>query len=60
MELMDIFAKYDNLLDASCKRNERMYTEMCKELNKNANLVIEVSSGRRGATQPVPVEEYIK
>ena len=51
MELMDIFAKYDTLLDASCKRNEKMYVEVCKELNKQANLVIEVSTGKRGGTQ---------
>lgn len=60
MEMMEIFSKYDLALDSSCKRNERMYTEMCAELNKNANLVIEVSSGRRGGSQQMSVEDYIK
>lgn len=60
MELMDVFSKNDTQLDASCKRNEKMYTEMCKELNKNANLVIEVASGKRGGSQQVSVEDYIK
>ena len=60
MELMGIFQKYDTMLDASCKRNEKMYTDMCKELNKKADLVIEVNTGRRGGTQNMSVEEYIK
>jgi len=34
MELMDTFNKYDQTLDQSCKKNEKMYFEMAKELNK--------------------------
>ena len=61
MELMDVFSKYDTQLDASCKRNEKIYFEMSKVLNKPANLVIEVNTaGRRAGTQQVSVEEYIK
>ena len=29
MELMDLFAKFDMQLDASCKRNEKIYFDMC-------------------------------
>lgn len=60
MEIMDSFGKQDLQLDGACKRNEKMYMDMCKELNKNANLMIEVNSGRRGGTQQVTVEDYIK
>lgn len=60
MEIMDSFAKQDVLLDACCKRNEKMYVDMCKELNKNANLVIEVNTGRRGGSTQMTVEDYIK
>ena len=42
MELMDIFAKFDLQLDASCKRNEKMYFDMCKTLEKEPKLVIEL------------------
>jgi len=33
MELMDVFQKYDLAIDAQCKRNERMFEEICKERN---------------------------
>ena len=33
MEIMDIFQKCDQQIDASCKRNEKMYYDICKELN---------------------------
>ena len=33
MELMDVFQKYDVAIDTQCKRNERMYEEICKERN---------------------------
>lgn len=48
MELMDTFSKYDLQLDASCKRNERMYFDISKELEKPAELKIEMSAGRKG------------
>lgn len=59
MELMDSFGKYDLLLDASCKRNEKMYYEMCKTVNQPPNLVIEVEQ-RRGAAKAVPIEEFLQ
>ena len=31
MELMDVFQKVDVSIDGQCKRNERMYEEICKE-----------------------------
>jgi hypothetical protein len=59
MELMDIFSKYDQQIDASCKRNEKMYFDICKELNQPAKLNIEIS-GNRGRSEQVDVEAYIK
>jgi len=60
MELMDIFSKIDTLVESSCRKNEKMYFEMCKELKKNPNLVLEVSTSRRGGSKKVSVEEYIQ
>lgn len=48
MEMMDTFAKYDTTLDASCKRNEKMYFDVGKDLGKPADLKIEVAAARRG------------
>ena len=45
MELMDTFAKYDMIVDGSCKRNEKMYHDICKEKNQDPDLKIEVSTG---------------
>ena len=59
MELMDIFAKADQVLDASCKRNEKMYFEMCKTLDKEAKLHIEVEQ-RRGAAKSMPIEQFLQ
>jgi hypothetical protein len=60
MELMDVFGKTDTIVDASCKRHERLYFEMCKELSKPEVLMMEVSVGRRGEMKKATVEEYIK
>ena len=38
MELMDLFAKFDMQLTASCNRAEKTYFEMAKILNKNPEL----------------------
>jgi hypothetical protein len=39
MELVDVFAKNEVLVDASCKRNEKLYFDMAQELNiKDAQL----------------------
>ena len=52
MELMDVFQKYDVAIDAQCKRNERMYEEICKErdipFKAVDNLQITTSGGGRG------------
>lgn len=34
MELMDTFSKYDAQIDSSCKRNEAVFHQTAKELNK--------------------------
>jgi len=38
MELMDLFAKFDNALTQSCNRSEKTYFDMAKTLNKNPEL----------------------
>lgn len=43
MELVDVFSKYELLVDGSCKRNEKLYFDMAQELNmKDAQLQIDV------------------
>ena len=59
MELMDVFAKYEIQIDNSCKRNEKMYFDVCKELNKQPSLKMEVPSGRRGQMDTIDVEQFI-
>lgn len=61
MELLDIFAKYDLTVDAACKRNEKMYYELCKEKNQEPDLKLEVAqAGRRGqANKVVDVKTWI-
>lgn len=44
---MDTFQKLDVSVDASVRRNERLYFEMGKELNKPTHLYIEVSGQRQ-------------
>jgi len=46
MQLMDTFQKLDLSVDGSVRRNERLYFDMAKELNKPAKLYIEVSGQR--------------
>ena len=47
MELVDVFAKNEVLVDGSCKRNEKLYFEMAQELNiKDAQLQIDVPQNR--------------
>ena len=43
---MDVFQKLDIAIDSSVRRNERLYFEMGKELNKPTHLYIEVSGQR--------------
>ena len=59
MELMDQFGKYDIALDNACKRNEKMYYEMCGQLNKKPALEMEVPSGRRGQMDKKSVQDFI-
>ena len=33
MEVVDVFAKYEIIVDGSCKRNEKLYFDMAQELN---------------------------
>ena len=58
MQLMDSFNKLDTALDSSCRRNERMFFDISKELNKKQSLYIEISGQRE--PQQLEVEEYIK
>ena len=62
MELMDTFAKYDMAVDGACKRNEKLYIELCQNKNQEPDLKLEVSSGqKRGqANKMVTVDEYIR
>jgi len=56
--LMDSFAKLDVAIDSSCRRNERLYFDLAKELEKKGNLVIEIPGQRD--SQNLEVEAYIK
>lgn len=62
MELMDTFSKYDLVIDGACKRNEKMYIDLCKDKNQEPDLKLEVNSGqRRGqANKMVTVAEYMQ
>jgi hypothetical protein len=42
MELMDTFSKYETQLDASCKRNEKLFFELRDELNSEMDLDIDM------------------
>jgi len=57
MQLMDSFAKLDVAIDSSCRRNERLYFDLAKELEKKGNLVIEIPGQRD--SQNLEVEAYI-
>lgn len=57
---MDSFGKLDLAIDAACKRNEKLYRDLCKDLNKEPTLTIEMITNEKGDRQKVKVEEYIK
>ena len=42
MELMDTFQKYETQLDASCKRNEKLFFELREELKSEMDLDIDM------------------
>lgn len=50
------------VVDGACKRNEKMYVEICQKKSQEPDLKLEVSSGqKRGqANKMVSVEEYMK
>jgi hypothetical protein len=56
MELMDTFSKYDLQLDASCKRNENVYHQTAKELDK-ADHKLEIA--QRGG-KSIGIQDYLK
>jgi hypothetical protein len=48
MELVDVFTKYEVLVDGTCKRNEKLFFEMATELSiKDPKLLIDLPA-RRG------------
>lgn len=59
MELMDTFAKYDNQIDSSCKRNEQVYFQTVQEIGQEPKLMIERQL-RGGKKEVQSVEEYIR
>lgn len=60
MEIMDSFGKLDIALDNACKRNEKLYYDLAKELKREPNLVIEMQTNKRGRTEQVKIQDYIK
>jgi hypothetical protein len=58
MQLMDTFTKLDVAIDSSCRRNERLYFDLAKELEKKPSLYIEIAGQRE--SQNLEVEDYIK
>lgn len=60
---MDVFAKYETTVDASCKRNEKLHEDVCKELNKPSTLTFETferdeKTGQKKRAQ-IEVAKYI-
>lgn len=59
MELVDVFAKNEIIVDSSCKRNEKLYFDMAQELNmKDAQLQIDVPQNR--GESKMKVLDYLK
>jgi len=58
LELVDKFAKNEVLLDNSCKRNEKQYFDMCKELQQQPDLMMELVQ-QKGKSLQVSVEDFI-
>ena len=45
-ELMDTFQKYEQSLEQSCRKNERLFTDLKSELDAQMDLEIEVGGGQ--------------
>lgn len=58
MELMDTFQKYEVQLDASCKRNEKLFFELREELKSDQELDIDL--GAQGGNVIQTVEQYLQ
>jgi len=60
MEMMDTFQKYDLMLSASVAKNEQLYFQVAKELEKG-DAQLKIESNRRGpGNKDKTVEEYIQ
>jgi hypothetical protein len=61
MELMDTFAKLDTSIDGSCKRYEKIYKEMNKELElPDTQMSIEIEDpSRQGPPRKIAIEKYV-
>lgn len=55
---MDTFAKYETALDGSCRKNERLFTELKAELNSDLDL--EIDLGPQGGNVTQSVEKYLQ
>ena len=61
MEVADQLTKNDIAVEASLKRNEGMYTQLCKDLNEEFKLNMEIQGQGRGAQrQTKDVIDYIQ
>ena len=57
---MDTFGKYDLQIDGSCKRNEAVFHQTAKELNKQDHkLVLEIQQ-RGGKKEIKTIHDYLK
>ena len=58
-ELMDTFQKYEQSLEQSCRKNERLFTDLKSELDAQMDLEIEVGGGQ-GKIPAQSVEQYLQ
>ena len=59
MELLETFTKYEQQLDQSCKKNEKLFFELKEELNLDEDLNIELNLGAQGGNQTREIAQYI-
>lgn len=60
MKLNDDFQKMETMVDSSCKRVEKQYTELVGELNMPVDLKVKLVRGPGNQYQDVQIEEYLK